>query len=509
MNDKLSSITQSLVVSSITLSLLWFSGCTIAPSNTFSHAKPADSWIEPLPFIQAHDGKLNDLKSWWQQFNDPQLIQLIEAAQSVSPNIESARSRVIESQAAVAVTESQLLPSITAEASASRSKNGVVFPVGNAVSVDVNASWELNVWGKNKADKNEEEVKLTGTKALWHDARVIVAAETAKQYINYRLCENLSVIAQKNADSTNKTEQLSQLTEKAGLMASSSLSQAEGQAAEAENQLKKQLLQCALIIKSLVAITAIPESELRKLLANHTGVIPMPMGIDVIAVPARILDQRPDVLNAERNVAAASFEIAYNIAQRYPRLSLAGSIGLTYDTSARNLAFNRRGSALDGLTWSIGPLAVSLPLFDAGVREANIDAARAQYEAAKSIYESVARNAVREVEEALAILNSTTLREIDVKKASDRFQITYRATQARYQASLANLFELEEARRASFQADTNVFALQNERVLAWISLYHAMGGGWTAEQNTLPQNTPALILDRELKPRPQAESTLL
>ena len=140
------------------------------------------------------------------------------------------------------------------------------------------------------------------------------------------------------------------------------------------------------------------------------------------------------------------------------------------------------------------------------MREANIDAAKAQYEAAKSVYENVVRNAVREVEEALATLNSTAQREADVAKAADRFQISYAASQARYQASLANLFELEEARRASLQAENSVFTLQNERVLAWISLYHAMGGGWTAEQNTLPQNTP-LTLDRGLMP--QAEGAAL
>lgn len=482
----------------LSISLLLLSGCGMVV-KTFKPAPPPASWTEPLPSAQAHDGKLSELKNWWQQFNDPELIKLIEAAQAVSADIEAAKARIVASQAAVAVTEAQLLPSINAEASASRSKNGVVFPTANAVSGDVNASWELDVWGKNKADNNEEQAKLTSVKALWHDARIIVAAETAKQYINFRLCENLTDIAQKNADSTNKTEQLSQLTAKAGFLASSSLSQSEGQAAEAANQLKRQLLQCTLIVKSLVAITAIPEPELRDILAKNARIIPMPAGIAVATVPAKMLEQRPDVLSAERNVAAASFEINYAVAQRYPRLSLAGSIGLTYDTSARNLVFNRRGTALDGLTWSIGPLAVSLPLFDAGVREANIDAAKAQYEAAKSVYESVVRNAVREVEEALATLNSTTLREIDVRKAANQFEISYKASEARYQASLANLFELEEARRESLQADTNVFTLQNERVLAWISLYHAMGGGWVVAQNTLPQDKPILILDRELK----------
>jgi outer membrane protein TolC len=152
------------------------------------------------------------------------------------------------------------------------------------------------------------------------------------------------------------------------------------------------------------------------------------------------------------------------------------------------------GKITDGTTWSIGPVAVSLPIFDAGVRAANITAAKAQYEASKITYESVARNAVREVEEAMAKLNSTSQRLEDVNKAADGFKISLVATQMRYQASLANLFELEDARRADLQAQTNVVTLTNERVLAWISLYRAMGGGWTQALNT-----PDLIFNQELK----------
>jgi outer membrane protein TolC len=137
---------------------------------------------------------------------------------------------------------------------------------------------------------------------------------------------------------------------------------------------------------------------------------------------------------------------------------------------------------------------VSLPIFDAGIRAANITAAKAQYEAAKNTYESVARNAVREVEEALARLNSTSQRFEDVNKSADGFKVSLTATQMRYQASLANLFELEDARRADLQAQTNVVTLSNERALAWISLYRAMGGGWTQALNS-----PVLIFDHELK----------
>lgn len=483
------------------ISLITLVSCSTSHVNTFKPQSPANNWLEPLPSTQAHDGKLSELKNWWQQFNDPVLLKLIEAAQNVSPDIESAKARVIAGQTSLTAADAQLLPTITAEASASRGRSGqilptstgVTFPTSNLLGINTTASWELDVWGKNKAAQNQENQKLAGSNALWHEARVIIAAQTANQYINYRLCENLSNIAKQNADSSIETARLSGLTAKAGFLAPASASQSIALAAEAENQLKKQALQCTLIIKSLVALTAIPETELKESLAKNPGVMPMPIGIEVSEIPAKLLSQRPDVLNAERNVDASSFEITINEAQRYPRLSLAGNIGLSYNSASYKLMKNRRRSSLDGLTWSVGPIAVSLPIFDAGVRAANISAAKAQYEAAKSTYESVARNAVREVEEAMATLNSVASRLDDVNKAADGFSISLAATDSRYKASLANLFELEEARRASFQAQNNVYALKNEQALAWVSLYRAMGGGWTAALNT-----PILAFDRQL-----------
>lgn len=484
----------------VLLSLLVFPSCTTTPINTFKPSPPPAGWIEPTPLKKPHEGNLDELKNWWKQFNDPLLIQLIDSAQKVSPDIESAKARVIAAQTAVTSVDSQLLPSVTGDVSASRSKgsmafsgaNGAVYPVSTNIGAGVNASWELDVWGKNKAAKNEELAKLNGNNALWHEARVIVAAQTASQYVNYRLCENLVSIAKQNTESVHETARLSALTATAGFLAPATLNQSLAQAAEADGQHKKQVLQCALIIKSLVALTAISEPALKEQLAENNGKMPMPAGLEVTAIPASLLAQRPDVLNAERNVDAASFEITVSDAQRYPRLSLAGNIGLAYDSYLHHLNFRRSSS--DGLTWSIGPVAVSVPIFDAGLRKANVIAAKAEYEAAKSTYESVARNAVREVEEAMAMLNSITQRLDDAAKAAKALNALSESTQTRYKANLANLFEFEEARRSSLQALANLYTLKNEQTLAWISLYRAMGGGWTSALNS-----PPLVLDRELK----------
>ena len=504
-----------LTISPLITSCAYFGFLKQKPKPAINSAVSAPAkWQATLP----HDGSVSNLANWWQQFNDPLLVQLIDAAQSVSADVASAKARIVEAQTAVIVDAAESQPNVTLDGSATHSQQGLIFPPSTNIGAALNAKWELDVWGKAAAARSAEEAQLTGKKALWHDARIIVAAETARQYSNYRLCENLIMVAKNNAASTSETARLSNLTAKAGFLAPASASQAEAQAADASNLLKKQQLQCTLMVKAMVALSAMPEPDLQAALDKTSGVMPIPTGIMVDTVPAKTLAQRPDVLNAERNVAAASFEIESVKKERYPSLSLAGNIGWGFDNSTKGFTQGRQRRASDGFTWSIGPVAISIPIFDAGVRKANVNQARAQYSAAKSVYESVARNAVREVEEALTTLNSTAMRLEDVTKANNGFKASFDATDTRFKANLANLFELEEARRAYLQAQNNVLALENERVLAWISLYRAMGGGWvsadanssTAASNSVNTNVsnsgkslaetePKLVMDRLLQ----------
>ena len=458
---------------------------------TITNANVPTTWQAALP----HDGNVSNLANWWQQFNDSLLVQLIESSQNVSSDVATAKAKIVEAHSAVIIDNAESQPNVTADATASYGKDSLLFPTKGSAGIGLNAKWELDVWGKTKAAINSEQALLTGKKALWHDARIIVAAETARQYVNYRLCENLTTAAKSNVESASQTARLSDLTSKAGFLAPASAIQAIAQAAEAANLLKKQQLQCVLIVKAMVALTAMPEPDLQAALDKTAGVMPKPAGIKVDSVPAKTLAQRPDVLNAERNVSAASFEIDSVEKERYPTLSLAGNIGWGFDTASSGFTTGRQRRATDGITWSIGPVAISIPIFDAGVRKANANQAKAQYVAAKSIYESVARNAVREVEEALATLNSSAQRLDDVSKAAEGFQASFDATDTRFKANLANLFELEEARRANLQAQNNVFLLENDRVQAWILLYRALGGGW----NNIANEAIASKLDAEPK----------
>jgi outer membrane protein, multidrug efflux system len=130
-------------------------------------------------------------------------------------------------------------------------------------------------------------------------------------------------------------------------------------------------------------------------------------------------------------------------------------------------------------TWNIGPVQMTLPLFDAGTRRANVEAAQERYEAAVASYRGTVRQAVREVEEALVNLQSADERAGDVRTALEGYTSEFVATEDRYKNGMASLLELEDARRTRLAAENAMVSLQRERSAAWIALYRAAGGGWT------------------------------
>jgi len=241
----------------------------------------------------------------------------------------------------------------------------------------------------------------------------------------------------------------------------------------------------------LNALTAQDETALRRDLGVRTGRLPEPAELGITAMPAEVLAQRPDIYAAAREVMAASADADQAQAQRWPRIALAGNIGTTRVDSG--------GTSTDGTVWSFGPVTVTLPLFDGGTRRANAEAARARYTAATIVYAARLREAIRDVEIALVTLDSTARRSQDALVASNGFERSFIATEASYRAGMLSLFELEEARRRRVAAHSAVIDLQRERVTAWIALYRALGGSWSATGTQAARDADAIGLAKTYK----------
>jgi outer membrane protein, multidrug efflux system len=455
------------------LSPMFLAACAaISPPATQVSDQAASQWYSPLPETAKtdlpHQGSAKELANWWQSLGDPLLVELITSAQAASPSVTAGASRIAQARSAVVTAGAASAPSLNAAASASRGGAQLNVPVATSTQAGLQASWEVDLWGGNRAAKNAALARLEGSQAGWHEARVSVAAEVANTYLNLRTCEQLVSVAKDDVTSRTETSHLTGLLAKAGFAAPADAALARASNAQSQSMLTMQRSQCDMQVKALVALTTLSEPEIRKKL-NLAGVNVADSAINNIAIPklpAQLLAQRPDVFAAQQEVAAASGDVGSAQAAKYPRLGLNGSLGLA-----------------DGATWSIGPVSVTLPIFDGGQRAAAVDLANANYEAATANYSAKVRLAVREVEEALLSMQSAADRLQDAAIATEGYGAAFVASEARFKSGLGSLSDLEDTRRTALAAKTALLNLERERSAAWVALYRALGGGWSKSAN--------------------------
>jgi NodT family efflux transporter outer membrane factor (OMF) lipoprotein len=471
-------------------------GCVVGP--TYQVPSPATSSQAVLPQFQASlpqpaaaspssASGVTDLTRWWSQFDDPLVSELIATAQANNPSLAQALARIAQARATAVSSGSALYPSLAANASSIRSRalsgsSGDVALITTSNNASFDASWELDLFGGKRKAADAANARVFARNADWYGARVSLAAEVGSTLVNYRACVAITAMLEQDLKSREQTSQLTVLKVKAGFTAPADGALINGSTADARQKLIVQRADCDLDIKALVALTDIPEPALRTKLALNQR-LPQPRDIVVESVPAQALSQRPDIAVAERELAAASAEINVAQANRYPNISLLGSIGVA------GLRFN--GQSAHTNTWSFGP-SLNLPLFDAGRRKAEVDLAQARYDEAYAGYKLQVRTAAREIEEALVRLDAAARREDDAALAAREYENYFRANDDKFKAGSGSLFELEDARRTFLAAQQTQISVQREHVTAWIALYKALGGGWRndKEQAAIPA-TPA------------------
>ena len=452
------------------LSLALLGACAL-PQQPVAKVQPTPpQWQAPLP----HQGEIRALNDWWQAQSDPALLRLQEAAQQASPNLQQGLALIAQARAASSSARAALLPQVNAGAAASRSETLPEQGAVSSVGLSLQASWEIDLVGANKVVRDGARAQLQASQAQWHDARVALAAEVAHAYFGSRACQvmadNALGLSASNEESLRLTSQLFA----AGMVPATNVAMARAGLADARARAALQSASCDLGVKALVALTALSESQVRALIAPNGLAWQDAPTLAVSHIPTQTLAQRPDVFAAERDVYKASAQVAGAQAQQWPRLSLGGSIGPTQ--------FGMAGADKYLTTWSIGPIALSLPVFDAGQRVANIEAAQANFESKVAFYEAIVRNVVREVEEALVQLQLSGARIEQAQRSLVSMEQVFSATQARLRQGLLSGLELEEARRNVLAAQAAVLNLQWERRRAWVTLYRAAGGGWTMDQ---------------------------
>lgn len=448
---------------------LWLVGCVVMGSDYQrpQEVMPVVSWQAALP----HGGSLEAMTDWWSRLADDALTALLGATLARHPSLEGAQAAIDVARATLTTQQAGDRGSGNVSGKVSRSGNGKnsLDPEMTTWGMVVDASWEIDLFGRVKRATEGALAKVSARQADWHGLRVSLAAEVATLYTELRGCERLLDSMAVELSSREKTVEITEKAIQAGLVAASEGELAHASLADAHAQRTSQQAVCDLTIKGLVALSGLGEDELRQLLVAGRGQLPEIAPFAVTSVPAQLLSQRPDLASVEEELVAANAEIGVAQAARYPRLSLLGSVGVGA-SSLGNMTLNNQ-------PWSFGP-TLTLPVWDAGVREASVRSATARRQMALANYRQAVTNAVREVESAMVNLSGIQGRTQDARKAAARYAAFFASSEENWRTGGISLLTLEDARRRSIGADRAVMQLERQEVQQWITLYKSLGGGW-------------------------------
>jgi NodT family efflux transporter outer membrane factor (OMF) lipoprotein len=451
------------------------SGCSFAPkyavptTPTVEQFKEAGNWTTGMPEDALPKG------AWWQVFRDQTLDGLEQKLDSSNPNLATALARYDQSRAYVAEAESAMYPIIGADVNPTRNRQSDNRPlrgsnqpdVYTADTVGASLNYELDLWGSVRnsvaAGKAEEQSEGAELAAI----RLSLEARLADSYANLRGLDAQDKLLDDTVGAYQRAYTMTQQRHSGGIASGLDVGRAETQLEDARAQVSQDRAQRALYEHAIASLIGEP--------ASNFSVAPMTVDIKVpnvpTGVPSTLLQRRPDVAAAERQVAAANAEIGVARAAFFPTLSLAAAGGFQ-NTGQPGLLTS------PNLFWSIGP-NLAETLIDGGARQAQVDIAKAQKSEAAGNYRAVVLQAFQDVEDNLALLNHLAHAQDDQSQAADAASHTEDLALDRYKLGAVNYLEVVTAQAAALQAKQSELDIQTRRLEASIRLIKAIGGGWS------------------------------
>ena len=461
---------RSFVFSGVVLGSLC--GCGVhSPGADGTLPLPAD-WKNAAGFPVASPQR--DLSRWWGRFNDPTLNRVIAAAIQDSPDVKTATARIREARANRDAQNAALFPILDSSASANsrRNRNDVTGTTrSSAYSAGLDASWELDLFGRNRSAVQAAAASLGAAGENLNSVYAALAGEIAAAYTNLRANEARLAVLKKNLTTREETAELAGWRLKAGEADSLEATQSQSSLESARAAMPSLEGAISQGKNDLALLSGRAPGALDAMLGNSRG-IPIPPSSLAIGIPADVLRQRPDVRLAGYQVLAAAASTRATEATKYPSLRLSGALGL--DTASSRKLFNPENMAAN-LAGNI-----TSPIFDAGRIKADIEAARASEEQVILQYRKTVLTALSETENALIACRRSGERLTILEKATQLARETDEVARQRYQAGEIDFLDVLDSQRTLLGLEDNLLATRTDRTTAYIRLYQALGGGWSA-----------------------------
>lgn len=452
-----------------------FSGCVMVGPDYVTPSPAAlqvpSQWSNQLA---RESGEGLDVADWWQHLGDGQLTSLIARALAASPDIAAARGRLHAARAQRGLASAELWPSVTLGASGQYVDTSASSGSGDGqefYSVGFDASWEPDLFGGQRRALEAARADVEAAAASLRDVHVTLAAEVARNYVELRSEQARIAIARANLASQSETLDLTRWRVEAGLANSVDFEQATTNVEQTRAAIPVLETSRAEAEHRLATLLGLAPGALSDDLAATAPIPRIPAALTT-GIPADVLRQRPDVVAAERTLAAETARIGEATAARYPSLSLSGSLG------PEALAI---GALTNGSSLAAG-IAGSLmqTVFDAGRISSQIEVRDALQEQALAAYRTAVLTALEDVENALVSMVKTRERTAALARGVGSARNAAELARQLYAAGLSDFQTVLDTERTVLTIEESLTTAEANDTIAVIQLYKALGGGWPA-----------------------------
>lgn len=468
----------------LTLFAMLMTGCSVGPRYTAPALTTPSTFVSGAA-VEARSSNIPsaDLVDWWRSFDDPLLTSLVERALAENLDLQQAIARVSQARAALKGANAALLPSGQLSGQAGEAYQSLETPIGRIGSafpqferstdlfqLDLGASWELDLFGGRDAARDAARAEWQASAAGAVAARLAVAAQVADTYIQLRALQARFEIAKAQTETQQRLRDLVALQFSKGVAAELQLRQAEGALAQMRSSLPALQNQIDMAMYALDVLIGTQPGTMRPELAAGSA-IPAPPAISTAGGPVELLRRRPDIIAAERKLAATNAQIGVAMSEYYPKFSLTGLLG-TATTSA--------GSLFSGnATQASGFLGLRWRLFDFGRVDAEIKAARGRSAEALAAYRQVVLRASQDVENAFSTLVQQEARALVLKQGEESLIRAQQASLAAYKGGAVSLIEVLDADRRLLETRDSAIEARAAASRGAVASFRALGGGWS------------------------------
>jgi outer membrane protein, multidrug efflux system len=488
-NGRITSSPLRVAVAMVLVSASFLAGCTVGPNYKKPSAATAAHWDVEQPWRESAPKDTFDKGEWWRVFDDDDLNTFEAQAIAENQTIKISIARLEQARATAAIQVATLFPTLSSGAgverqrlSGNRPSSGSTLAVSpfqqSTFQIPFTVSYEVDIFGRRRRSIEAAEAAYQANAADLQNVRLLITSQVAGDYFNLRQLDSEIGILRRTVDALQRGLDLVNSRHAGGVASGLDVAQEETLLDTTRTQATLILQQRKQFEDAIAVLVnrAAPDFHIAsRELAGE------PPSLNA-GLPSDLLERRPDIAESERLMASANAQIGIAQAAYYPSFNLFGQAGW-------QAADITKLASIQSIFWAVGA-NVAEDIFTGGARRAQVQFARAGWDANVASYRQTVLSAFQEVQDELTALNVLSQAQQEQQQTVDAARRTLDISTNRYQGGLVNYLDVVTAQQNLLQNEQQLAVIQGQRLVASVLLVKALGGGWDASSLAIVQVKP-------------------